>query len=191
MKLLLTGDSIIARKEGLQELYLNVDLRKRLPALEIINTAVSGINSGAFFARLNELVFQQERCDNIVLLLGTNDLARHKQVPLTQFGQNMALIVSSIICLYYPQHIFLVSPPAVDEQKQTSRTNNLVAAYSGQVQQIASVYHCHFVNLAQAMLTHGDLTNLCCGSLNDGLHFGAEGYNLLADLLARGLLKSS
>lgn len=48
MKLLLTGDSIIARKEGLQELYLNVDLRKRLPALEIINTAVSGINSGAF-----------------------------------------------------------------------------------------------------------------------------------------------
>ncbi len=49
MKILLTGDSIIARHEGLSEPRINVDLKKKVPGIKLINTAVSGINSGAFF----------------------------------------------------------------------------------------------------------------------------------------------
>ena len=80
MRLLLTGDSIIARNEGKEEPHINWNLKKMLPDVEIENTAVSGSNSGAFFARLNELVLSVKKCDNLVILLGTNDLATHKQV---------------------------------------------------------------------------------------------------------------
>lgn len=71
----MTGDSIIARQEGKNEPHLNWNLQQLLPEIELENTAVSGINSGAFFAKLNELVLSVKQCDNLVILLGTNDLA--------------------------------------------------------------------------------------------------------------------
>lgn len=37
------------------------------------------------------------------------------------------------------------------------------------------------------MLNRGDLTRLCRGVKNDGLHFGAAGYDLLSDLLVNEL----
>lgn len=48
MKLLLTGDSIIARKEGLKSPRINNAIKAKIPDIEIVNTAVSGVNSGAF-----------------------------------------------------------------------------------------------------------------------------------------------
>ena len=189
MKILLTGDSIIARHEGLEEPRLNFELKKRLSNLKIINTAVSGINSGAFFARLSDLVLTQPQCDNLVILLGTNDLATHKQVPLKQFKQNMELISSAIICEYWPAHVILISPPAVDENKQHVRDNNLIKKYSQAIQEVANEYKFHYLDLCQAMLEHGDLTKLCRGIKNDGLHFGNSGYELLADLLGQELSK--
>ena len=39
MRLLLTGDSIIARNEGKEEPYINWNLKKMLPDVEIENTA--------------------------------------------------------------------------------------------------------------------------------------------------------
>lgn len=189
MKILLTGDSIIARHEGLEEPRLNFELKKRLPDLKINNTAVSGINSGAFFARLGELVLTQPQCDNLVILLGTNDLATHKQVSLKQFRRNMELISSAVICEYWPEHVILISPPAVDENKQHVRTNDLVRKYSQAIQEVASEYRFHYLDLCQAMLEHGELSELCHGLKNDGLHFGKDGYELLADLLEQELQK--
>lgn len=189
MKVLLTGDSIIARHEGMQEPRLNYELKKRLSQLTLTNTAVSGINSGAFFTELSDLVLKQPQHDVLVILLGTNDLATHKQVPLKQFKQNMALILSAVMCEYWPQYVVLVSPPAVDENKQHVRTNALVKQYSSAVKELAEEYHTHYLDLCQAMLIHGDLTNLCHGIKNDGLHFGKQGYELLADLLAAELKK--
>lgn len=37
------------------------------------------------------------------------------------------------------------------------------------------------------MIDHGNLTTLCKGQLDDGLHFGKEGYNLLANLIVKKL----
>jgi len=189
MRVLLTGDSIIARHETLNEPHINVDLKKEIPGIELINTAVSGINSGAFFAMLGELVLKQENCDNLVILLGTNDLSAIKRVPIEQFKRNMELIASSVVCQYYPPHVILVSPPAVDEQKQRIRNNKVVALYAKKIEEVAKEYHLHYINLCQAMLTHGDLSNLCRGIKNDGLHFGAAGYAFLAALLANELKK--
>lgn len=189
MKVLLTGDSIIARHEGLQEPRLNAKLKQKISDLELTNTAVSGINSGAFFARMSELVLKQKKHEVLVILLGTNDLATHKQVPLKQFKQNMALIVSAVMCEYWPQFVILVSPPAVDENKQHVRNNALVKKYSSVIAELAEEYHTHYVDLCQAMIKHGDLANLCHGEKNDGLHFGKAGYDLLSDLLVAKLKK--
>src|SRR5699024_4530294 len=187
MRVLLTGDSIIARQEGKNEPHLNWNLQQLLPEIELENTAVSGINSGAFFAKLNELVLSVKQCDNLVILLGTNDLAMHKQVPARQFKQNMEIISSAIICQYYPPHVLLVSPPAVDEAKQLVRNNTLVAEYAQIVKEVAHEYHFRYADLAQAMLDTGDLSEICQGVKNDGLHFGDRGYEILGKLIAENL----
>lgn len=190
LKLLLSGDSIIARHEGLTEPHINYNLKKLIPNCQIINTAVSGINSGGFFASLSDLVFKQEKCDYFILLIGTNDLATHKQVPLNQFNSNMQLIASSIIWLYPPSKVIFISPPAVDEEKQLVRDNNLVNKYSQAIDQVAKDYHFSYINLAQAMIDQGDLSVLCQGRKNDGLHFGEAGYKLLAELIYRHLTET-
>lgn len=183
LKLLLTGDSIIARHEGLDEPHINHDLQKLIPDCEITNTAVSGINSGGFFACLSDLVFKPKKCDYLVILLGANDLATHKQVPLEQFKANMRLIASSIVWLYYPPKVILVSPPAVDENKQHVRNNSLVKEYSQVIAEVTQEYHFSYLDLAQNMIKQGNLSELCHGIKNDGLHFGEAGYQLLAKLI--------
>ena len=183
MKILLTGDSIIARKEGLAEPHINYNLKQLLSNLQVINTAVSGINSVNFYAMLSELVLKKERCDKVALLLGTNDLATNKQVPIEQFRQKMALIASSLIQIYPPKDIIFISPLAVDELKQKYRTNYLVALFTAAIEQVTTDYRLQFVNLYRAMITSKDLRILCHGSLDDGLHFGNAGYTLLANLL--------
>ncbi|EEJ71816.1 SGNH/GDSL hydrolase family protein [Lactobacillus ultunensis] len=187
MRLLLTGDSIIARNEGKKEPHINWNLKHGLTNVEIENTAVSGINSGAFFARLNELVLSRKQCDNLVILLGTNDLATHKQVPLQHFKQNMELIASAVICQYYPPHVLLVSPPAVDETKQHVRNNALVEKYAQAVKKVAQEYHFQYADLCQAMINAGDLKEISRGIKNDGLHFGDLGYEILAKLIIQNL----
>ncbi|BDR60273.1 GDSL-type esterase/lipase family protein [Lactobacillus xylocopicola] len=189
MKLLLTGDSIIARKEGLQEPHINNDIKKKIPQVEVVNTAISGINSGAFLAMLADLILKKPRGDKLAILLGTNDLALHKQVPPERFKQNIELLVASVICQYYPPNVVLISPPAVDERKQKKRNNKLVERYAGIINEVAHVYQVKFVNLYQAMINAGDLSNLCRGELDDGLHFGAAGYDLLANLLVEQLTR--
>ena len=122
MKLLLTGDSIIARPENHSIPELNFQLQKFL-SCNIYNTAISGINSGGLALSLPNLVFNQPKCNYLIILVGTNDLATHKQVPLRQFEKNLELIASSIIWLYYPEKVIFITPPAVDENKQRVRNN--------------------------------------------------------------------
>ena len=189
MKLLLTGDSIIARKECLKEPRINAKMKEKMPGTNLVNTAVSGINSGAFYALLPDLVLKAEHCDKLILLLGTNDLAMHKKVPVTQFKKNMSLIISSVICLYYPQNVILISPPAVDETRQKNRINREIAIYTAELIKLAETYNLYFINLFQAMIKRGDLKNLCQAQLNDGLHFGTEGYQLFIRFTGKRITK--
>lgn len=187
VKILLTGDSIIARKEGLTEPHINYNLTQLFSNLQVINTAVSGINSVKFYTMLPELVLKRERCDKVAILLGTNDLAANKQVPIDQFKQKMALIASSLVHIYLPKNIIFISPPAVDELKQKYRTNYLVALYTAAIEQVTADYHLQFINLYQAMIASKEIKMLCRGSLDDGLHFGNAGYALLANLIVNQL----
>ena len=72
MKLLLTGDSIIARSENHTIPELNFQLQKML-ACDIQNTAISGINSGGLALSLPNLVFNQPKCDYLIILVVSAD----------------------------------------------------------------------------------------------------------------------
>lgn len=189
MKLLLSGDSIVARKEGLTEPHINYNLKKLLSNLQVINTAVAGINSVKFYDLISELALKREHCDKVAILLGTNDLAANKQVPIDQFKQKMASIASSLIQVYSPKDIIFISPPAIDELKQKYRTNYLVALYTAAIEEVTKDYHLQFINLYQAMISSKEIKILCRGLLDDGLHFGNAGYTLLANLLFEQLTK--
>ena len=186
MKLLLTGDSIIARSENHTIPEINFQLQKLNP-YQIYNTAISGINSGGLALSLPNLVFNQPKCDYLIILVGTNDLAVHKQVPLQQFEDNLKLIASSIIWLYYPGKVILITPPAVDENKQKVRNNLLVQEYSNIIKRIANEYKFSFIDLASKMQASKNFPEIFNGKKNDGLHFGVKGYELLAKLIGQKL----
>lgn len=186
MKLLLTGDSIIARSENHTIPEINFQLQK-LNSYQIYNTAISGINSGGLALSLPNLVFNQPKCDYLIILVGTNDLAVHKQVPLQQFEDNLKLIASSIIWLYYPGKVILITPPAVDENKQKVRNNLLVQEYSNIIKRIANEYKFSFIDLASKMQASKNFPEIFNGKKNDGLHFGVKGYELLAKLIGQKL----
>jgi lysophospholipase L1-like esterase len=186
MKLLLTGDSIIARSENHTIPEINFQLQK-LNSYQIYNTAISGINSGGLALSLPNLVFNQPKCDYLIILVGTNDLAVHKQVPLQQFEDNLKLIASSIIWLYYPGKVILITPPAVDENKQKVRNNLLVQEYSNIIKRIANEYKFSFIDLASKMQANKNFPEIFNGKKNDGLHFGVKGYELLAKLIGQKL----
>ena len=186
MKLLLTGDSIIARSENHSIPEINFQLQK-LNSYQIYNTAISGINSGGLALSLPNLVFNQPKCDYLIILVGTNDLAVHKQVPVQQFEDNLKLIASSIIWLYYPGKVILITPPAVDENKQKVRNNLLVQEYSNIIKRIANEYKFSFIDLASKMQANKNFPEIFNGKKNDGLHFGVKGYELLAKLIVQKL----
>lgn len=186
MKLLLTGDSIIARSENHAIPELNFQLQKILTC-DIQNTAISGINSGGLALSLPNLVFNQPKYDYLIILVGTNDLATHKQVNLHQFENNLELIASSIIWLYYPEKVIFITPPAVDENKQRVRNNNLVMEYGNIVKKVAKEYRFSVIDLASKMLEEENFPQIFNGKKNDGLHFGVNGYKLLANLIIQKL----
>lgn len=79
LNILLTGNSLIVRKETLKEPMLNVYLQNKISGIHIMNTAVSGNNSQALRERFAKDVLSYI-ADKVFILIGTNDLAEHKQL---------------------------------------------------------------------------------------------------------------
>lgn len=79
LNILLTGNSLIVRKETLKEPMLNVYLQNKISGIHIMNTAVSGNNSQALRERFAKDVLSYT-ADKVFILIGTNDLAEHKQL---------------------------------------------------------------------------------------------------------------
>lgn len=182
MKLLLTGDSIVARHEGLSEPHINAYLKENFSDIEIVNTAVPGINSRYLLAHLNELVLKQVKADYLIILIGTNDCAFHKKIEEEEFWTNLNKVAKKILNKYEAKQVILVSPPAVDEEKQRVRDNETVEKYANWVQRVANDYGMHYLNLFHKMNTDDhELEEICHGLRNDGLHFGKIGYQIFGD----------
>lgn len=186
MKILLTGDSLIARHEGLDQPMIDYYLKKAFPELEISNTAVSGSNTADLLENLPAF-FPAADFEMVFILIGTNDLALNKQLSLKKFQKNLVKILQEIKKIYPSSRICLISPPAVDESKQRFRNNHLIADYSHSMKKIAVCQTVEFINLRKAMQEKPDFLQLTHGSLNDGLHFGKKGYLLLTALIKEQL----
>ncbi|MCO5417997.1 SGNH/GDSL hydrolase family protein [Enterococcus faecium] len=70
---------MIVRKETLKEPMLNVYLQNKISGIHIMNMAVSGNNSQALRERFAKDVLSYT-ADKVFILIGTNDLAEHKQL---------------------------------------------------------------------------------------------------------------
>ena len=186
MRILVTGDSLIARHEGLDQPMIDYYLKKVLPDLEISNTAVSGSNTADLLENLPTF-FPTADFEMVFILIGTNDLALNKQLPLKKFQKNLVKILQENKKIYPASRICLISPPAVDESKQKFRNNHLIAHYSCWMQRSAELQHSEFIDLQQMMQNQPNFLQLTQGSLNDGLHFGKRGYLLLASLIKEQL----
>lgn len=184
MQIQLTGDSLIARHEGLAEPMLNVALHHCRPDLVIRNTAVCGDNTFDLLMRLSRDVLVGPTVDRLYILIGTNDLAQHKQVPLAFFEANLKEILRQTLWVYQADQLYFISPPAVDERRQHVRNNHLVARYAQALAGVVTPVGCHYLDLQAAMLATSDFPRVTRGMKQDGLHFGRAGYQLLADLIS-------
>lgn len=188
MHLILLGDSLFARHEGKAEPHINFSLKQYLPDLVITNLAESGDNSIDLIAKLDNWDFP--KADKVVVWIGTNDLAIHKQVYLGEFQENMRQIVSLLLEHYQPSQLLLLGPTPVDEAKQRYRTNRLVRYYSEIVEKVARESKCDFLSVQELMADSSiPLAGLLRGSMDDGLHFGSVGYELLAEKLVEYIKK--
>ncbi|RRD31923.1 hypothetical protein EII38_04005 [Streptococcus minor] len=182
MKVLLLGDSLFARWEGQKEPHINYSLRQMDADLEICNLAESGDNS---FDLLEKLAREHiSGFDMVFVWIGANDLATHKQVYLGEFQDNLRKVVEMLRSIYLPHQVIFLGPAPIDESKQLYRTNRLVSYYSDIVEKVAKEADCLFVSM-QEVFGQADypLVDILRGSMDDGLHFGSLGYEILAQTL--------
>lgn len=178
-RLVCFGDSITARKEGFRESMLTTKLTSQLRDMEIINSGIPGDNSSDALIRITEDVLNYQP-DIVTVLFGANDAAFHKTVPIDTYKRNLTEIAN----LIGPQKTILISPAPVDESKQFVRSNKVLFTYAEVVHEIAIQTGSHFLDLYNIFLSRVDYKDILKGELNDGLHFGEKGYDLLANLIS-------
>lgn len=184
MKILLLGDSLFARHEGKDYPHINFSLKQHLPEITIFNNAISGANSFDLLELLKKQEFPQ--VNGIFIFIGANDLARHKQVFLGEYLENLRQIVKWLEEKESTAWICLLSPAPVDETKQIHRDNRLVDLYSEIVEQVAQETSCFFFSVKNLFLKSPyPLEQLLKGQMDDGLHFGSLAYDLLAKEMSR------
>ena len=181
MRIHITGDSLAARFEGVDEPMLNHLLKQKIADLEVTNTAVSGNNTRNLLDRLDQDILSKPAPDWFFLLVGANDLASHKQVPLFEFKKNVGEFLLAIQAAYPQANLCLISPPPVDESNQEYRRNKTIGTYVSAMEAISVEFSCNLINLYQ-LFQEVDvaLSVLMDGLAHDGLHFGKVGYGLLA-----------
>ncbi len=71
---------------------LNVYLQNKISGIHIMNTAVSGNNSQALRERFAKDVLSYT-ADKVFILIGTNDLAEHKQLSKETYQKNLQWMI--------------------------------------------------------------------------------------------------
>lgn len=184
MKILLLGDSLFARHEGQSEPHINVSLRQILPDLDIQNSAESGDNSFDLLKKLDTDDLSGH--DLVFIWIGANDLTIHKQVYLGEFQENLLLIGQKLLENYENHQLVFLGIAPIDETKQDYRSNRLVTYYSQITEKVAAALGCDFISMQEVFeKANAPLEVILQGRLDDGLHFGSLGYELLAQALAK------
>lgn len=173
------GDSLTARHEGKDSPRLTEKLTSQLPDYQVINAGVSGHTTKDALGRIKKDVLAFN-ADLVTVLFGSNDAATHKKVALSTYKENMLKIVR----LIGPDKTILITPPPVDENLQPNRKNSELARYADVVRQVAEETGSHFIDFYTDLYSRPNYEELLVGILNDGLHFGEAGYDILSQLVS-------
>ncbi|WP_054649467.1 GDSL-type esterase/lipase family protein [Lacticaseibacillus pantheris] len=188
MRLLLTGDSLLARREDAHGPLINKALLNRRPSIKIDNTAIGGDQTPDLLRRAHNDVVIRPHADWVFILIGTNDAAAHKLVPLPEFTANVQQIMDQVGTVYAGARVVMITPPPVDERRQRTRSNARIREYGRAIQQVARQHGARVLDLYQLFMREPNLAAVVDGSLHDGLHFGKYGYGILADACWRWLM---
>lgn len=178
LKLVCFGDSITARKEGLDKPMLTTKLAEQLDGFEVINAGVSGNNTIDALTRIEKDVIKNNP-DIVTVLFGANDAAFHKMIDLETFKTN----INKITEMLTPKRTILITPAPVDEKVQFARTNEVLSQYACEVEKVAAETGSHFIDFYSRMIALDDYPQMLIGVKNDGLHFGERGYDFLVSLI--------
>ncbi|VEI05229.1 GDSL-type esterase/lipase family protein [Kurthia zopfii] len=184
MKIVCFGDSLTTRKEGYPKPMLTLMLSEKVKGHLYINAGVAGNNTVEARKRIKEDVVSKHP-DVVTILFGSNDCVEHKKVPLHLFKENLEAFVRKI----GHKKVILITPPPVDESKQTSRTNKELSQYAHVVREVAAEQRSTCIDFFQFVYDQPDYEKLLVGKSDDGLHFGEKLYDQLTDLIAAELKK--
>lgn len=182
MKIVCFGDSLTARKEGYPKPMLTMMLSEKVKGPRYINAGVSGNTTVAAKIRLKEDVLSYHP-DAVTILFGSNDCSDTKNIPLEVFKANIELFIKKI----GSKKVILITPPPVDESKQTHRKNHILQKYVICIRQLAEQYECTLIDFNEHVLQQDNYEKLLIGKSDDGLHFGEKLYDQLSDLIAAQL----
>lgn len=178
MKIVLFGDSLTARHEGLDKPMINAHLEPHFPEHQIRNKGVSGDTTNDAMKRLQKDVIA-EQPDLVVIQFGSNDSSAHKHVPREMYKANLEQMVKAI----GPDRCILVTPPPVDEDKQTQRSNQVIEAYGEALKEVVEEFNTGFADLYDAFIKQTDMKSALKGQDDDGLHYGEAGYKVVEQTL--------
>ncbi|MCL4119881.1 UNVERIFIED_CONTAM: hypothetical protein GTU68_034583, partial [Idotea baltica] len=158
---------------------------------DVIARGFSGYNSRQCKALLPYLKNDFEGVSIVGVFLGANDANDPKQnpqqaVPLKEYKGNLKSIVDYIKGFNEIRSVFLVTPPALDEEKwnnecvakglTSAKTAQLVGQYANACEETAKEMGVPCINLHTPMLQRNDWKEF----LSDGLHFSAKGSEFVA-----------
>lgn len=173
------GDSIV-EYYPLQELFGT--------AKTIVNRGLRGYQTKLLLENLDVHLYG-EAVDQIVLLIGTNDIG--KDVPMNETLDNLERVIQSIARDYPLSQIKLLSILPVNEgekYKQTVyiRTNEKIREWNQAYEALASAYmQVDFVSIYDSLTdSEGQLQS---AYTTDGLHLSVAGYQALSEAL-KGVL---
>jgi lysophospholipase L1-like esterase len=178
------GDSLTARHEGKNNPRLTEKLTFQLPQFRVVNAGVSANTTKDALRRMEKDVLTHSP-DLVTVLFGSNDAAVHKKVALNTYEENLLEITR----LIGPDKTILITPPPVDEALQPNRKNNELAKYADAVKRVSKETGSYLIDFYTELHSKPNYKELLVGILNDGLHFGDAGYEILANLITEKIVE--
>lgn len=173
-KVLLIGDSHLARLNRIEEGDPGRFFKRELPSIEIVDLSSGGANVRDGYEALSEYTLEKEGL--AFVMFGTNDAASWKQVPIDEFKSKYSEIVKTLSSKKVKTVV--VTPPPVDTDKQTppGRSNETLNQYSEVVRKVANNSGVVLIDLFTLISIEMKKNDI---HLKDGVHLDRDGYKIL------------
>ncbi|MGX6962600.1 SGNH/GDSL hydrolase family protein [Vagococcus xieshaowenii] len=183
-KIILFGDSLTAGYNP-EEMFTD-ELTRRVQDVffddHVINAGIPGDTAEQGLHRIEAHVLKYEP-DIVTVFFGANDLARHRDVSLVEYIDNLSAIIKHIT----PGKVIMFSAPYVNQTMRCQdRPLTTIMTFVEAAQKLANNYQVPFVNLATIMMDDDRRDDWF---QEDGLHFSSYGYEKLAQLFNQEIKK--